>query len=223
MKNKVLKALIMFIISIISIGILNNSYAVSVCTIKGEFSPNNPIPGQEVTIDISATEINEAIAGLSFSLEYDEEKLDFVSATATDLWEISQTETLFTILTKNYEATNNTGKIATIKLKVKENASASETTIEFTNIEATTDDGDSVTIGDISSKINIGTKSEQQENNTSENDTTPAEDTQTNVKPDNDNNNENNENNENNDSNENNESNESNEDNENDESNEGSE
>ena len=131
MKNNVLKVLTILIISILVIGVLNNSYAVSVCTIKGNFSPNNPNPGQEVTIDISATEINEAIAGVGFTLEYDAEKLDIVSSTATELWEISQTETLFTILTKNFEATNNTGKIATLKLKVKENATISETTIKF--------------------------------------------------------------------------------------------
>ena len=175
MNNKKLKVLIMLIISILSIGILKNSYAVSVCTIKGEFSPNNPIPGQEVTIDISATEINDAIAGLGFSLEYDAEKFDIVSATATDLWEISQTETLFTILTKNFEATKNTGKIATIKLKVKENVSTSETTIKLTNVEVTTDDGGSVNIGDISETINITTKEGQQENKPSENDAKPTE------------------------------------------------
>ena len=38
------------------------------------------------------------------------------------------------INSKNFEATNNTGKIATLKLKVKENAAISETTIKLTNI-----------------------------------------------------------------------------------------
>ena len=191
MKNRVLKALVIFIIIIVSIGILNNSYAVSVCTIKGAFSPSNPQPGQEITIDISATEINEAIAGVSFTLEYDAEKFDIVSANATDLWEISQIETQFTILTKNYEATKNTGKIATIKLKVKENAAVSETTIKLLNIEATTDDMDSVTIGEISQQISITSKEGQKEIKPSENENTSAKDNKTNVEPDNGNNKEN--------------------------------
>ena len=201
MKNKVLKVLIMLIISMLSICILNNSYAVSVCTIKGDFSPNNPKPGQEVTIDISATEINEAIAGLGFYLDYDTEKFDIISATATDLWEISQTETQFTILTNNNEATKITGKIATIKLKVKENAPVSETTIKLSNIEATTDDADSVTIGDISETINITTKEEQQENKPSEDNDTKPKDNLTDVDSEHENNNTKNNNNNNKDNN----------------------
>lgn len=194
MKKNVLKVLIMLIISILAIGILNNSYAVSVCTIKGEFSPNNPTPGQEVTIDISATEINEAIAGLGFTLEYDAEKFDIVSATPTDLWNIDQNENLFTIVTKNNEAIKNTGKIASIKLKVKDNALVSESTIKLTKIEVATDNGDSVTIGEISKTINITTKEGQQENKPSGDDNKPAEDKPTDVDSEHDNNNDNNEN-----------------------------
>ena len=188
MKNKVLKILSMFIIIALYIGLLNNSYAASVCTIKGVFSPSNPQPGQEVTIDISATEINEGITGLSFSLEYDAEKFEIISATATDEWELSQTESLYTILTKNYEATTSTGKVATLKLKVMENAPISQITLKLTNIEVTTDDADSVAVGDISQSINIIAKEEQQENNPSENDNTPEEDKPSNVESDNENN-----------------------------------
>ena len=204
MKKNVLKVLIMLIISILAIGILNNSYAVSVCTIKGELSPNNPNPGQEVTIDISATEINEAIAGLSFTLEYDAEKLEMISATATDLWKMDISENSFTIITQNNEAITNTEKIVTIRLKVKDNAPISESTIKLTHIEVATDDADAVTIEDISNDINIVAKSEQQENKPSGDDNKPAEDKPTDVDSENENNNENNSNNENNNNNNNN-------------------
>jgi hypothetical protein len=176
MKNNVLKILTILIISVLAIGVLNNSYAVSVCTIKGNFSPNNPNPGQEVTIDISATEINEVIAALGFMLEYDTEKFDIITVTDTDSWEIDRSENSFTLVTKNREAITNTGKIATVKLKVKDNAPISESTIKLTSIEVATDDGDLVSIGDISEIINITAKEEQQENQHSGgNDTKPEE------------------------------------------------
>ena len=198
MKNNVLKILTILIISVLAIGVLNNSYAVSVCTIKGNFSPNNPNPGQEVTIDISATEINEAIAGVGFTLEYDTEKFDIITVTDTDSWEIDRSENSFTLVTKNREAITNTGKIATVKLKVKDNAPISESTIKLTSIEVATDDGDLVSIGDISEIINITAKEEQQENQHSGgNDTKPEENNPTDVDSERENENTNNNNNDN--------------------------
>ncbi len=163
MKNNVLKVLAFMIISLITISALNTSYAASVCTIKGFFSPSNPKQGQEVTVEISADQINEAIAGVGFTLEYDTELFDYISETVTEEWDLTKTDSLFTILTKNNEATTKTGKIITIKLKVKENANISTTPIKITHIEVTTDAADVVTIEDISQEINITSKQEQQE------------------------------------------------------------
>ena len=174
MKNNVLKVFAIMIICLFSMSLLSSCYAASVCTIKFVTSPSNPQPGQRVTIEVSATEINEAIAGVGFTLEYDADIFEVVNATATEAWEITQTESLFTLLTKNYEATTTTGKLATIVLKVKDDASLGTTDITFANIEATTDDADVVTIGSQTQEITITSSEGQEVNPPSEENTTPT-------------------------------------------------
>ena len=187
MKNNLLKVFAIVIICLFSVSLLNNSYATSVCTIKGFFSPSNPQPGQEVTIDVSASQINEGIAGVQFTLDYEAEKFELISATPTSEWDLTQTESLIVLMTKTSEVTTNTGTLATIKLKVKDDASLSTTSIKLTNIAVTTDDSDLVTIGEISQDITITSKQGQQENSSSESNNTP-----TNVVPNNNNTNQNN-------------------------------
>lgn len=163
MKNNVLKILAFMIIGLICISALNTSYAASVCTIKGFFSPSNPKQGQEVTVEISADQINEAIAGVGFTLEYDTELFDYISEEVAEEWDLTKTDSLFTILTKNNEATTKTGKIIAIKLRVKENASISTTPIKISHIEVTTDAADTVNIEDITQEINITSNQEQEQ------------------------------------------------------------
>ena len=196
MKNNVLKVFAIMIICLFSMSLLSSCYAASVCTIKFVTSPSNPQPGQRVTIEVSATEINEAIAGVGFTLEYDADIFEVVNATATEAWEITQTESLFTLLTKNYEATTTTGKLATIVLKVKDDATKSDTVLKFTKVSAVGDDYKPISIGDISTTINISNKEDQYVN--------PPADTNnesTNTVPNNNNNNNNANNNNNNSSN----------------------
>lgn len=163
MKNNVLKILAFMIIGLICISALNTSYAASVCTIKGFFSPSNPKQGQEVTVEISADQINEAIAGVGFTLEYDTELFDYISEEVAEEWDLTKTDSLFTILTKNNEATTKTGKIIAIKLKVKENVNISTTPIKISHIEVTTDTADTVNIEDITQEINITSNQEQEQ------------------------------------------------------------
>lgn len=166
MKNKVLKVFLTVIIILCGGILLNNSYAASVCTIKGFFSPNNPSIGQEVKIEISATQINEGINELKFNLEYDLKKFELESVNANNKWNVIQTENLFEISTKNHEVTTETGKIITIFLKVKNNTSISSTTIKLSNITVTTEDEATVKIGDIEQEISINENAEPQDKNT---------------------------------------------------------
>lgn len=163
MKNNVLKILAFMIIGLICISALNTSYAASVCKIKGFFSPSNPKQGQEVTVEILADQINEAIAGVGFTLEYDTELFDYISEEVAEEWDLTKTDSLFTILTKNNEATTKTGKIIAIKLRVKENASISTTPIKISHIEVTSDTADTVNIEDITQEINITSNQDQEQ------------------------------------------------------------
>ena len=167
MKNKVIKVLVVMIIGLICLSLLNNSYAGDACRVGADFKPNNPQPGDEITIDVSFTYIHDPVCGISFSLEYDSDKFEYIGATATSFWDISLAGTTFFVTSKSSEATTTTGKFATIRLKVKDNAVASTNTIKVTHIEAATDDGFSVNLGDLEEKITIQQKNEPQKENTS--------------------------------------------------------
>ena len=97
-------------------------------------------PGDEITIDFSFTNIHDPVTSISFYLEYEHEKFEYVDAIATDFWDISVIEDSFFISSKNNEPTTTPGKFATIKLKVKDNVAASTETIEWKNIEVSFDD-----------------------------------------------------------------------------------
>lgn len=166
MKNKVIKIFAVIIISLICISLLNNSYAGDACRVGVNYKPNNPQPGDEIEIDVSFTYIHDPVCGISFSLEYDSDKFEYIDATATDFWNISLVEGTFFVESKNNEATTTTGKIATIKLKVKDNATESTNTIKWTNIEVATDDGLSVDLVDLDGEVTIQPKNGSQGGNT---------------------------------------------------------
>lgn len=166
MKNKVIKIFAVIIISLICSSLLNRSYAGDACRVGVNYKPNNPQPGDEIEIDVSFTYIHDPVCGISFSLEYDSDKFEYVGATATSFWDISLTGTTFFVTSKNSEATTTTGKIATIKLKVLDNATESTNTISWTNIEVATDDGLSVDLGDLDGEVTIQPKNGSQGGNT---------------------------------------------------------
>ena len=162
MKFKLLKV-ILLLISISCICVFNNSYATSVGTIKGFFKPNNPSPGDEVIVQISSTQLNEGITTLSFNLEYDAEKLEFVSDTPTENWKLAKQENTYTLTTKDGNATTTIGEILTTKLKVKENAPISTSIIKITKLQLITEDKAKVSIGDISEEIKITAEEQKQQ------------------------------------------------------------
>ena len=162
MKLRLLKIILLLII-ILCICVFNNSYATSVGTIKGFFKPNNPLPGDEVMVQISSTQLNEGITTVSFDLEYDGEKLDFVSDTPTENWKLTKQENTYTLTTEDGNATTTTGEIVTIKLKVTENAPISTSIIKITKLQLITEDKTKVSIGDITEEIKITAEEQKQQ------------------------------------------------------------
>ena len=104
--------------------------------------------------------------------------------------------TTFTATTKTKESTTKTGKLWTIKLKVKDDATKSDTVLKFTKVSAVGDDYKPISIGDISTTINISNKEDQYVNPPADTNNEP-----TSTVPDNNNNNNNANNNNNNPSN----------------------
>ena len=164
--------LVMFVV--LNLWCVSRVYAANVCTIKANFSPSNPKAGDTVNIDVSAEEINEAIVGVAFSLDFNSNLLSITSVEAETGWTVTQTDTLITLFTDGLESTTQTGKICSIKLIVNGDADETSTTINLHNIEVTKEDASTVEIGDVTQDINITKASTDPE-------PTPEPDTNTNI------------------------------------------
>lgn len=175
MKNKVIKFFVAIIISLSCISLLNNSYAGDACRVGVNVEPKNPQPGDEITIDLSLEYIHDPVSEINFCIDYDLEKFEYLGATATDFWDIKLVGETFCVESKNSEATTDTGKVATIRLKVKDNAVASTNTIKVTKIQAATDDGFSVDLEDKEDKITIQQNNDTPNENTSGGNTNTSE------------------------------------------------
>ena len=208
MINKVLKLFPILIISVlISMNLSNSVYAVDesiACRVDfGKtypITPSNPLPGQEITIQPVIKDITYPIAMVSFVIEYDSTKIEYVSKEGTDDWDLDLDGTTFIATTKTKESTTKTGKLGTIKLKVKDDATKSDTDLKFIKVSVVGDNYNPITIEDISIMINISSKDDQHVN--------PPADTNNEEQDNNNNNNENNNNENNNNANSNNNNNE---------------
>ena len=136
-----------------------------VCTLEADFNKDSAKPGEEIELSISTTQVNEAIAGVGFSLNYDESVLEFVELNNAQGWTTSKTENLFTIFTTNYEAVTQTGKIGGIILKVKNNIEATDTNITLTAVQVTKDDASSIDLNEITKTLTIDYSTSEEENN----------------------------------------------------------
>ena len=208
MGNKVLKLFAILIISVlITMNLSNSVYAADeLIACRVDFgktypiTPSNPLPGQEITIQPVIKDITYPIAMVSFIIEYDSTKIEYVSKEGTDDWNLDLDGTTFMATTKTKEATTKTGKLGTIKLKIKDDAIKSDTPLKFTKVSAVGDDYNPITIEDISIIINISSEEDQNVN--------PSADTNNEEQDNNNNNNENNNNENNNNANSNNNNNE---------------
>lgn len=139
------KSIKVLVISCITLFICNilitRVYANNSCKIQTDLSSTYAKVGTEIEMSISISNINEAIAGVGFSLNYDTSILEIVKINSSIDWTITQTENFFTLFTKDYEATTKAGKIASIVFKVKNYEQATNTTaITLSSIQITKDD-----------------------------------------------------------------------------------
>ena len=148
-------SLLLVIFLILNFIVVGNVFADNICKISAGFNPSNPNPWKELKITISAKDITEGISAVSFTLDYDSSVFDLTGVEKKDGWTISQTESLFSIITDDYNATTKAGDIGAIKLKVKDNAKVGTTTIKLTSIEAAKEDASIISIGEISQDITI--------------------------------------------------------------------
>ncbi len=198
------------LLSVIIIGMLllcsifaNNSYAaddpIIACKVSTFLSPNNPSPGQELSIDISVSEIKVPIAGVGFTLNYEQNLFDFVSINSDNGWnKVDRADLTFMCYQESLESVTKEGKIATIKLKVKDNASATTTNVGLTGIQVALDNNQPLKIQDLSQKVTITTVEQKQNNNDNQNNNNNNNQNENNNQNNNNNNNQNENNNQNN-------------------------
>ena len=198
MKN-LAKLLSIIIISTLLLGIVfvNVSHAednpINTCKISIFMTPNNPIPGKEVSIDISLSEINVPVAGVGFTLNYDSNIFDFVSIATDNGWnKVDRADSTFMCYQESLESVTTTGKVATIKLKVKDNVTPTKTTIELTGIQVALENNQTVKMGNRSQEITI---TENPQNNNNNNNNNQNNNNQNNNNQNNNNQNQNNNNN----------------------------
>ena len=161
MKRKIL-GLFIIILIILNCIVCSRVYAEeSICTVEADLSLSNPKPGQEFNIVISAKDITEKIAGLSFLLDYDSTVFEVLNQKDENGWKSEVIEGSYTITTSNYEGTLVEGTIVTIPIKVKESAVEAQKEILIKNIKVADEDAAVVPVGDIKFTISIGKTSEE--------------------------------------------------------------
>ena len=140
MKRKVLA--IVLVLFLMPMMLCTSSYAANICDVEATATPSTIKPGDEVNITVAVKNITEAIAGVSFTLNYDDEDtFDFVSATAGSNWTVTRVENSYTVLTEDFESTTTAGTIVTIKLKAKSTITEGSTKdITLSSVEISKDD-----------------------------------------------------------------------------------
>ncbi len=161
MKKKILSLFIIILI-ILNCIIISRVYAEkSICTIEANPSLSNPKPGQEFNIAISAKDITEKIASLSFLLDYDSSIFEVLNSKDGNGWKSDNIEGSYTITTSNYEGTLVEGTIVTIPVKVKESAEEAQKEITIKGIDVSKEDASVVPVSDIKLTVNITKTSEE--------------------------------------------------------------
>jgi len=147
--------IIISLLFIISNVFLSSVYAANVCTLEAKSNKSDINKGEEFTINVSLKEINEGITGVGYTIEFDENVLEFVGQTVAKNWTVTKLETFCSYMTENYEATTTTGTLTDLKFKVKENSNVGSTAITLNAIEVVKDDTSSEKLNNISVNLNV--------------------------------------------------------------------
>ena len=147
--------IIISLLFIISNVFLSSVYAANVCTLEAKSNKSDISKGEEFTINVSLKEINEGITGVGYTIEFDENVLEFVGQTVAKNWTVTKLETFCSYMTENYEATTTTGTLTDLKFKVKENSNVGSTAIILNAIEVVKDDTSGEKLNNISVNLNV--------------------------------------------------------------------
>lgn len=90
------------------------------------------MPGSTITINVDFKKSNEAgIGSVLGTLNYDENVLEYVSTTAKSDWNVNYVASTKKLGVERNNKTTTTGTIATMTFKVKDNITATSTTISY--------------------------------------------------------------------------------------------
>lgn len=182
MKNKIISCLLIVLV-LLGICGTKNIYAASDDYELYINVPTAVEPGKELNIAIYTVNVQDGITGVGFTFNYNDSLFDLVNVIQEPGWTVSRLENSYTILTETFEATTNTGKIATIVLKAKSTITTpTPDTITFTDIEVSKDDASVVSLDSITKNTSIEIKNNDNDNtNTVNTNTTNTNTTNTNT------------------------------------------
>lgn len=156
MKRKISVVLIIFVMLFVLF--IEKTFAASDVSVRlsVNVTPNNPAVGENVTITVGLSEINEGVKTVKFSLNYVDDVLEFVSAVAGNGWTSSSQGGTYTVSTSDNQVTTKTGTVLTITLKVKEGVGTNtQTQLSLTSISVGTDTETIDDFNDLSSTLTI--------------------------------------------------------------------
>ncbi len=153
------KLSVIFIVSVmILIGLFGTVMAAEDISAKLNvvISPSNPEVGQNVTIEISLSELKDGVKSVSFTLDIDDDVLEILQVLAGEGWQSNVQGKTVTITTTDGQATTTTGKIATVTLKVKDDAVANtESAISLRAIQVVGESGPLEGFNDLTRTITV--------------------------------------------------------------------
>ena len=157
------KLFVVFLVVLMLLGsLVSQAFAATseeTCKISVLVSPNNPAPGDDVTISVSLSEIKTAIKTVKFTLGYEDNIFESANEVAGNGWKLENNGKTYTLTTTNSESTTQTGNIATISLRVKSDVeSDTQAELSFSSISATTDTEEVTGFRNLKQIITISTK-----------------------------------------------------------------
>ena len=145
---------VLFITIAFQVGIVNAASSINVGFTSNSSTLNK---GSEVQLYINISDINvgEGVNVVKANIEYDKNVLQYEGITANNGWSATLNENTGIMIINNLENLINTNqRIATLKFKVKENTTATSTTVSLSNIESSNAD-EKVTHNNVSVRLTI--------------------------------------------------------------------
>lgn len=140
MRKRVLKILLILVIAFVSLN--NSTFAADICTISLVPNKTQIKPGESVTFEVRATNINDSKGIILFAayVNYDDNALTFNTANiGGDGWSGTVSENYISMQRTSLEPSKENQVIAKLTFTAKSNASVANKTIGLENISVTTE------------------------------------------------------------------------------------